>query len=105
MTRPVSKILPHAAVDTVTRQAAPGLLRLWNAICAAARSISFRRRVSALQLQESLSLGERKSLLVVHWRNRSYLLGVSPQAVQVLDSHDLGSDSASYEDQVSRDCR
>jgi len=50
-------------------------------------------------------VGERKSLLVVHWRDRSYLLGVSPQAVQVLDSRDLGSDSASYEDQVSRDCR
>src|SRR5258706_16375721 len=105
MTRPVSKILPHAAVDTVTRQAAPGLLRLWNAICAAARLISFRRRVSSLQLQESLSLGERKSLLVVHWRDRSYLLGVSPQTVQVLDTRDVETGSAGYEDQASRDCR
>ncbi len=105
MTRPVGKILPQVAVGAVTRQAASGLRRLWNAICAAARLISFRRRVSALQLQESLSLGERKSLLVVHWRDRSYLLGVSPQAVQVLDSRDVETDSASYEDQVSRGCR
>ena len=105
MMQPSGKILPQAAVRAVTRQTASGLQRLWNAICAAARLISFRHRVSSLQLQESLSLGERKSLLVVHWRDRSYLLGVSPQAVQVLDSRELETESANYEDQVSRDCR
>ena len=105
MMRPVDKILPRMAVGAVSQQTASGLQRLWNAICAAARSISFRRRVSTLQLQESLSLGERKSLLVVHWRDRSYLLGVSPQTVQVLDTRDVETDSASYEDQISRDRR
>ncbi len=105
MMRPASKSFPHEAVGAVTQQTASGFGRLWNAICAAARLISFRRRVSALQLQESLSLGERKSLLVVHWRDRSYLLGVSPQTVQVLDTRDVETESASYEDQASRDCR
>src|SRR5258708_14040291 len=86
MMPPVDKILPRMAVGAVSQQTASGLQRLWNAICAAARSISFRRRVSTLQLQEPLSLGARKSLLVVHWRDRPYLLGSSPQTVQGLDT-------------------
>jgi flagellar biogenesis protein FliO len=49
-------------------------------------SVSLKRRTSSLRLQESLALGERRSLIVVHWENRRYLIGLTPQAVQLLDS-------------------
>jgi flagellar biogenesis protein FliO len=56
------------------------------------RSISVRRRVSSLRLSESLALGERKSIVVVQWEDRRYLLGLTPQTVQLLDSHSALAD-------------
>jgi len=55
----------------------------------ALRTISFRRRVSSLRLRESMALGDRKSLVVVQWQDRHYLLGISPQTMQVLDSREV----------------
>jgi flagellar biogenesis protein FliO len=48
--------------------------------------MSIRRRKVSLRLQESLPLGERRSLVVVQWGDRRYLLGLTGQTVQVLDS-------------------
>jgi|SRR5579862_253062 len=64
------------------------VLRWFASLRTLACSIAFRRRVPALRLRESLALGERKSLLVVQWDGRCYLLGVTTQSLQVLDSRE-----------------
>ena len=73
-----------ALAGEVRRRSIPQ--RLFESLWTVLRSISFHRPVSSLRLQESLSLGERKSIIVVHWEQRRYLLGVTPQTFQLLDS-------------------
>lgn len=43
-------------------------------------------RARALRIEQSIALGERRSVVVLQWEDRRYLLGVTPQAVQVLDA-------------------
>ena len=76
-------------VEEITKTNTGGRVLRWLAsLRTLAGSIAFRRRVPALRLRESLALGERKSLLVVQWDGRSYLLGVTTQSLQVLDSRE-----------------
>lgn len=59
--------------------------KFYRAILARLRTISIRRRVVSLRLQDSLALGDRRSLLVVQWEDRRYLLGLTPQSIQLID--------------------
>lgn len=68
-----------------------GWSTVWRKLANVVRMISLRRRAQTLRVQESLSVGERRSLVVVQWENRRYLLGITPQAFQILDT-DSNSD-------------
>jgi flagellar biosynthetic protein FliO len=39
-----------------------------------------------LRVKEALSLGPNRAIYVVEWKNKSYLLGVTNQAISLLDS-------------------
>ncbi len=56
-----------------------------NALGNGMRKIKIRRKVHALRLEETLQLGEKRFLAVVEWQNQILLLGVTPQAVSLLE--------------------
>jgi flagellar biogenesis protein FliO len=42
-------------------------------------------------LEQSLALGEKRSLAVVEWDDCRYLLGLSAQGIEVLDTRSPGA--------------
>jgi len=50
------------------------------------KSINFYRVPRSVRVRETLSLGERRQLLLVEWESRRYLIAASQQGLTVLDS-------------------
>lgn len=46
-----------------------------------------------LKIKEALSLGSNKALYVIEWEGKRLLLGVTNQAITVIDTRDSGEDS------------
>lgn len=66
-------------------------LRLWfckriGGFVELARKLKFQSRTAGLVLKESVALGERRSLVVVRWGDRQYLIGLTSQSLAVLDT-------------------
>jgi flagellar biogenesis protein FliO len=52
------------------------------------RRVKVQRRERSLRVCESLALGEKRSLLVVAWGPRQYLVATTPQSISLLDRFD-----------------
>jgi flagellar biogenesis protein FliO len=50
--------------------------------------VRVQKRPRSLQVEETVSLGERRFLAMVHWGNEILLLGVTPHGISLLDKKD-----------------
>jgi flagellar biogenesis protein FliO len=64
-----------------------------SSVCSLARKITIRRRESSLQICETLSLGEKRLVLVVQYEKQRFLIGATNQSVSLL--HQLEDKPAS----------
>ena len=58
---------------------------LWSGMKQVLTKVQVRKKDRALSLQETLPLGERRFLAVVRWENETLLVGVTPQAITLLE--------------------
>jgi flagellar biogenesis protein FliO len=78
-----------AARTSFTLPEVPSVLaRLWAAVQDAARIVKVGRRERSLRVCESLSLGERRSLIVVQFDEKRFLVGVTSQSIALLQRLD-----------------
>jgi len=67
---------------------------LLESLRAALGSVKIRRNVRTLRVAETLSLGDRRMLVVVEWSGEKLLLGVTPQQINLLDARQLPAAAA-----------
>lgn len=53
-------------------------------------SFRLQRRVRSLRVAESLALGEKRSVVIIEFEDRRYLLGATPTSISLLDRLDGG---------------
>ena len=63
-------------------------LRLWTFFRTLARSVQVGRRARLLRLEETLPLGEKRFLAIVHFGNRRFLIAATNQSISLLDRLD-----------------
>ena len=77
----------------------PAIARLWAIVQGIARRVKVRRRERSLRVCETLSLGERRFLMVVQFEQRRFLIGATNQSISLLQSlEDGGARSPGLED-------
>jgi len=59
------------------------VLRAWSDCVA---RIHVQRKTRALRLGDTLPLGDRRFLAVVHWKNETLLIGVTPQHINLVST-------------------
>ncbi len=64
------------------------LSRLTAAVRGVLRRVKVRRRARSLRVCETLSLGERRLLLVVQFEQRRFLIGATNQSISLLERLD-----------------
>jgi flagellar biogenesis protein FliO len=64
------------------------ITHLYDAVRDALRRVKVRRRVRSLRVCETLSLGERRLLLIVQFERRRFLIGATNQSISLLDRLD-----------------
>ncbi len=72
----------------------PVLARLWATVRDAARTVRMHRRERSLRVCETLSLGERRFLMVVQFEQRKFLIGTTSQSISLLQRLDECTASA-----------
>ena len=79
----------------------PALARLWTLILDTARAVKIRRRERSLRVCETLSLGERRFLMVVQFEEQRFLIGTTSQSISLLQRMDeCAASSPGPEDSV-----
>jgi flagellar biogenesis protein FliO len=69
---------------------APAMARLWAMVQGIACRVKVRRRERSLRVCETLSLGERRLLMVVQFEQRRFLIGATNQSISLLQCLDDG---------------
>jgi flagellar biogenesis protein FliO len=64
------------------------LSHLFALVCDAMRRVKVRRRARSLRVCETLSLGERRLLMVVQFERRRFLIGATNQSISLLERLD-----------------
>jgi flagellar biogenesis protein FliO len=59
---------------------------LWNVLKGLLLRVRVQKKLRALRIEETLALGERRFLAVVRWENETLLVGVTPQAITLLEA-------------------
>jgi flagellar biogenesis protein FliO len=76
--------------------------RLWAIVQSVARTVKVCRRERSLRVCETLSLGERRFLMVVQFERRRFLIGATNQSISLLQRlDDCGASSPGPEDSAS----
>jgi flagellar biogenesis protein FliO len=57
----------------------------WRALTGLLARIRVQKKLRALRIEETLALGDRRFVAVVRWENQRLLLGVTPQAITLLE--------------------
>lgn len=60
---------------------------LWSEMQNLLGRVRIGKKTRALQLEETLPLGERRFLAVVRWQNDTLLVGVTAQSITLLEPH------------------
>jgi flagellar biogenesis protein FliO len=77
------------------------LARLWTLVVGAARAVKIRRQERSLRVCETLSLGERRFLVVVQFGQQKFLIGSTSQSISLLHRLDeCAVSSPGFEDSV-----
>jgi flagellar biogenesis protein FliO len=66
----------------------PAFVRLWAIVQNVAKTVKMRRRERSLRVCETLSLGERRFLIVVQFEQRRFLIGATSQSISLLQRLD-----------------
>jgi len=64
------------------------LARLWTRVLGAARAVKIGRQERSLRVCETLSLGERRFLVVVQFGQQKFLIGSTSQSISLLQRLD-----------------
>lgn len=57
----------------------------WSRLAAALGSVRVHKKRRALRLEETLPLGERRFLALVQWEHKTFLVGVTPHNISLLE--------------------
>jgi flagellar biogenesis protein FliO len=66
----------------------PAFARLWAIVQNITKTVKMRRRERSLRVCETLSLGERRFLVVVQFEQRRFLIGATSQSISLLQCLD-----------------
>ena len=62
----------------------PALLAFWRSLKGLLGKVRIQKKLRALQIDETLPLGEKRFLALVRWNGETLLLGVTPQNITLL---------------------
>jgi flagellar biogenesis protein FliO len=68
-----------------TRTATIFWAQLWSLLKIALHKVRVQKKQRELHIQETLALGDRRFLAVVHWENEKLLVGVTQQSITLLE--------------------
>jgi flagellar biogenesis protein FliO len=74
-----------AAGQPVNRATCMGAA-FWNVLKGLLVRVRVQKKLRALRIEETLALGDRRFLAVVRWENETLLVGVTPQAITLLEA-------------------
>jgi flagellar biogenesis protein FliO len=66
----------------------PAFARLWAIVQNITKTVKMRRRERSLRVCETLSLGERRFLIVVQFERQRFLIGATSQSISLLQRLD-----------------